>query len=82
MCSNNKTKNNKFQDDFLNQIKVNHKDVDRVIEKKKFLEELDGNIEALKMLSYDRLNILNEYYKEIIKKYEEEIRRLKFESQD
>lgn len=65
------------QDRFIDEIKVDTKAVDSVIEKKNFLEEIDGNEEALNMLSIERLQKLEKYYDSIIEQNNEKIRRLK-----
>lgn len=63
--------------DFFNNLKINPKDVNLVIQRKKFLEEIDGNVEALNMLSDDRLIKLIAYYDSIIEEYEKKIKKLK-----
>ena len=45
--------------------------------KKKFLKYIDGNVEALNLLSVDRLKKLEKYYDEIIKENEIKIKKLK-----
>ena len=45
----------KVENEFFDNIKVDSCDVNKVIDKKNFLEYIDGNVEALKMLSVDRL---------------------------
>ena len=65
------------QDMFINNLKIDKKNVDLVIEKKNFLEEINGNEEALNMLSIDRLKKLEEYYDEKIKQNNEKIKKLK-----
>lgn len=62
---------------FINDIKVDSKIVDTVIEKNNFLEEINGNKEALNRLSIDRLKKLEKYYDSIIKQNNEEIKKLK-----
>lgn len=62
---------------FINDIKVDSKTVNTVIEKNNFLEEINGNEEALNMLSIDRLKKLEKYYDSIIKQNNEEIKKLK-----
>ena len=68
---------NNNKSEFMNNIKVDSKIVDNVIERKKFLEYINGNEEALRMLSIDRLKTLSKYYDEIIKQNNEKIKRLK-----
>lgn len=62
---------------FINDIKVDSKTVNTVIEKNNFLEEINGNEEALNMLSIDRLKKLEKYYDSIINQNNEEIKKLK-----
>jgi len=66
-----------IQDDFLEQIKVDPNETDKIIFKKSFLEEIDGNFEALSMLSTDRLVKLEKYYDSAIKENEKKIKKLK-----
>jgi len=47
------------------------------IEKENFLNEIEGRGDILRMLSLDRLKILNNYYDEDIKKKKEKIKELK-----
>lgn len=65
------------QDNFINDIKVDTKVVDKVSQKRNFLEEIDGNEEALNMLSIERLQKLEKYYDSIIEQNNEKIRKLK-----
>ena len=58
-------------------MKVDSADIDNVINKKNFLEEIDGNVEALKLLSVDRLRKLEKYYDGVIKENEKKIKKLK-----
>lgn len=62
---------------FTNEIKVDAKVVDSVVEKNNFLKEIEGNEEALNMLSIDRLKKLEKYYDNIIKQNNEKIKKLK-----
>lgn len=48
-------------------------------EKENFLNEIEGREDILRMLSLDRLKILNDYYDEDIKKKKEKIKELKSE---
>ena len=57
---------NENRNDILKDIKVDTVSVDSVILKRKFLEEIDGNYEALRMLSRERLLKLIEYYEDVI----------------
>ena len=72
-----KGKKEEKQENFINEIKVDGKVVDSVIEKKNFLKEIDGNEEALNMLSIDRLKKLEEYYNNIIEQNNVKIKKLK-----
>lgn len=65
------------QSDFIDNIKVDTKVVNSVIDKKNFLEEINGNEEALNMLSIDRLKKLEKYYDSIIAENEKKIKKLK-----
>lgn len=71
------TKNDGSQVNFIEDLKVDTTDVDNVINKRNFLEEIDGNVEALKLLSVDRLRKLEKYYDEVIKENEKKIKKLK-----
>ncbi len=66
-----------IQDKFVSEIKVDTKVVDSVVEKKNFLEEIDGNEELLNMLSIERLQKLEKYYDSIIEQNNEKINKLK-----
>lgn len=68
---------NKVENEFFNNIKVDPSNVDKVVDKKKFLEYIDGNVEALKMLSIDRLRKLKEYYDGVIEENNKIIEKLK-----
>ena len=68
---------NQKENKFLNDIKVDTSDIDKYVEKKKFLEYIDGNYEALQTLSVDRLRKLNEYYDGVIEKNDKIIENLK-----
>ena len=68
---------NKAEKDFFNDIKVDTSNIDKFMDKKNFLEYLDGNVEALKMLSFDRLIKLKEYYDGVIEKNDKIIENLK-----
>lgn len=65
------------QSDFVDNIKIDAKAVNSVIEKKNFLEEIKGNEEVLNMLSIDRLKQLEKYYDSVIAENEKKIRNLK-----
>ena len=62
---------------FFNDIKVDTTNIDKYMDKKKFLAYINGNIEALKMLSVDRLRKLTEYYDGVIEKNNKKIEKLK-----
>lgn len=62
---------------FLVEIKISDNKIFDIAKKKEFLEEINGNVEALNMLSIDRLKKLEQYYDEIIKQNDEKIKRLK-----
>lgn len=70
-------KDNNLQNNIINDLKVNVKATNTVIERNNFLKEIEGNEEALKMLSIDRLKKLEKYYNNIIEKNNEKIRKLK-----
>lgn len=63
--------------DFIDNIKVDIKGVDFVIDKKNFLEEIKENEELLNMLSIDRLKKLEKYYDSVIAENDKKIRKLK-----
>ena len=67
----------KKEETLLNDIKINTSDIDKIIYKKKFLKYIDGNIEALKLLSIDRLIKLKEYYTKVIDENDKKIEKLK-----
>ncbi len=65
------------QDRFFEEIKIDSNETYAITDKKRFLEEIDGNIEMLNMLSVDRLRKLEKYYDDVIKENEEKIKKLK-----
>lgn len=67
----------KKDNEFFNDIKVDTSDIDKFMDKKNFLEYIDGNIEALNLLSVDRLRKLKEYYDGVIEKNDKIIKKLK-----
>lgn len=69
--------NPRNQDEFLNEIKVDAQTVIKAVEKENFLRELDGNEEALNMLSMDRLIQLEEHYNSVIEQNVQKIKKLK-----
>lgn len=62
---------------FLNEIRVENNDLEKLIDKKDFLNFLDGNEEALKKLSIDKLEKLIKYYDGVIEKNDKLIKRMK-----
>ena len=65
------------QNSFIDTLKVDDKLVDAVVERNKFLKEIDGNEKALNMLSMDRLKKLEEYYNNIIEQNNAKIKKFK-----
>ena len=61
---------------FMDEIRVDDAQIDKTLTKEEFLEKINGNKEALKLLSIDRLKKLNQYYDEIINKNEKKIKKL------
>ena len=61
------------EDRFLNDIKIDNTVVSKEIKMRNFLEEIDGNEEALNKLSIDRLRKLEKYYADVIKENEKKI---------
>lgn len=72
-----KQEKNNFQNNFIDDIKINASATNGVIERNKFLKEIDGNEEALNMLSIDRLKKLEKYYESVIAENEKKIKKLK-----
>ena len=70
-------KDNNLQNNFINDLKIDAKLANTVIEKNNLLKSIEGNEEALKMLSIDRLKKLDEYYNNIIEQNNEKIKKLK-----
>ena len=68
---------NNEQNKFFDDLKIDADDVNVVIEKKEFFKKIEGNEEALRMLSIDRLKKLEKYYDSIIEQNNEKIRKLK-----
>ena len=68
---------NQRENEFLSDIKVDNKDINNFIGRNNFLEYINGNVEALKLLSVERLRKLEEYYDNIIKENEIKIEKLK-----
>ena len=65
------------ENEFFDNIRVDPSNVNKVADKKKFLEYIDGNEEALRMLSIDRLKKLKEYYDGVIEENNILIEKLK-----
>lgn len=65
------------ENEFFNDIKVDTSDIDKYMNKKNFLEYIDGNVEALNLLSVDRLRKLKEYYDGVIEENDKIIEKLK-----
>lgn len=70
----------KTENEFFENIKVDSSNINKYIDKNKFLDYIDGNVEALNMLSIDRLRKLNKYYDEVIEENEKIIKKLKKEN--
>lgn len=70
-------KDNYLRNNIINDLKVDVKATNTVIERNKFLKRIEGNEEALKMLSIDRLKKLEKYYNNIIEQNNERIKKLK-----
>lgn len=71
--TNNQAVSKTNEDRFLNDIKVDNSIVSKEIKMRNFLEEIDGNKEALNKLSIDRLRKLEKYYADVIKENEKKI---------
>ena len=69
--------NDEKKDEFIIELSVDNKKINNVIEKKNFLEEIEGNEEKLNMLSIDRLQKLEKYYDNIIAENDKKIKKLK-----
>lgn len=70
----------KDKSNFIEEIKVNTKEVNKVVEKRDFLKQIDGNVELLEKLSTDRLLKLEKYYDDIILKNELKLKKLQGEA--
>lgn len=68
---------NRNENEFFNQIKIDTTELKKDLDRKAFLQKIDGDAEMLKMLSIDRLEKLDKYYDRIIKQNEEKIEKLK-----
>ena len=69
--------NEEKKDSFITELSVDDKKINSVIEKKNFLQEIEGNEEKLNMLSIDRLQKLEKYYDNIIAENDKKIKKLK-----
>ena len=67
----------KKDNNMINDLKVNPKEINTVIKRNNFLKEIEGNEEMLKMLSIDRLKKLEKYYDNIIEQNNKKIETLK-----
>ncbi len=67
----------KKENEFFDKIKVDSSGIDKIMEKNNFLDYIDGNVEALKLLSVDRLRKLKAYYDDVIEENERIIEKLK-----
>lgn len=68
--------NKNKDDEFLNEIKINPKEIDLISKKDNFLKQINGNEEALNMLSIERLKKLEKYYDNIIIENAEKIKKM------
>ncbi len=72
------TINEANKDSFITELSVDDKKIiNNVIEKKNFLQEIEGNEEKLNMLSIERLQKLEKYYDSIIAENDKKIKKLK-----
>lgn len=67
----------KKEKEFFSDLKVNTSDIDKFMNRNNFLKYIDGNVEALNLLSVDRLSKLKEYYDGVIEKNDKIIKQLK-----
>ena len=65
------------QNNFIDDIKVETSITNEIFERNKFLKEIDGNKDALNMLSIDRLKKLEIYFDSFIEENEKKIKKLK-----
>ena len=72
-----KSINEAKKDSFITELSVDDKNINNVIEKKNFLQEIEGNEEKLNMLSIERLQKLERYYDSIIAENDKRIKKLK-----
>lgn len=62
---------------YINDLKVDTKEINTIIERNKFLKKINGNESILRMLSVDRLKKLEKYYDNIIEQNNRQIMNLK-----
>ncbi len=60
---------------FLDELKSEN--IENVLDKEGFIKSLDGNEEALKLLSIERLLQLKSYYRDVIEQNDQKIKELK-----
>ena len=65
-----------LNNEFLNNIKIENNDVNKIIKKKAFLDKINGNVEMLQNLSIDRLKKLEKYYNNVIEENKIKISKL------
>lgn len=70
-------KDNNLKNDITNNSKATVKTTNITNKRNEFLKEIEGNEDALRMLSIDRLKRLEKYYDNIIEQNNEKIKRLK-----
>ena len=70
-------KTNEIEEKFIKEIRIGTDVSNKVTKKNDFLKEIDGNVEALNMLSIDRLKKLEKYYDDVIKQNDTIIKKLK-----
>lgn len=75
--NNNQIAPEKEGSEFFNDIKIDTSDIDKFMDKKNFLNYIDGNIDALNLLSVDRLRKLKKYYDGVIEENDKIIKQLK-----
>ena len=65
------------KNNFTDKVKVDENVANIVIERNKFLKQIDGNEAILNMLSIERLYKLEKYYNDIIEQKKKKIKKLK-----
>ncbi|MCI8637530.1 MAG: hypothetical protein HFJ36_06970 [Clostridia bacterium] len=65
------------KNNFIDKVKVDENVANTVIERNKFLKQIEGNEAILNMLSIERLYKLEKYYDDIIEQNEQKIKKLK-----